>query len=117
MDRFDSMRVFAKVVENSSFSGAAARLDISASMVTLHVKELEQRLGVRLLNRTTRKLSLTETGRAYYERCTRLRADLEETEQAVSDMHAASRGELRVNATPTFSILQLAPQLRKRGRL
>ncbi|HEY2539400.1 MAG TPA: LysR family transcriptional regulator, partial [Stellaceae bacterium] len=111
MDRFDSMRVFAKVVESGSFVGAAARLDISASMVTLHVKELEERLGVRLLNRTTRKVSLTETGRAYYERCTRLLADLEETEQAVSDMHAAPRGELRVNATETFGILQLAPAI------
>jgi DNA-binding transcriptional LysR family regulator len=111
VDRFDNMRVFAKVVESGSFAGAAARLGISASMVTLHVKELEERLGVRLLNRTTRKVSLTETGRAYYERCTRLLADLEETEQAVSDMHAAPRGELRVNATPTFGILQLAPAI------
>jgi DNA-binding transcriptional LysR family regulator len=64
-----------------------------------------------LLNRTTRKVSLTETGRAYYERCTRLLADLEETEQSVSDMHAAPRGELRVSATPTFGILQLAPAI------
>src|SRR6266446_2017344 len=84
------MRVFAKVVESGSFTGAAARLDISASMVSQHVKELEERLGARLLNRTTRKVSLTETGRAYYERRTRLL-----TEQAVSDMHAAPRGELR----------------------
>jgi DNA-binding transcriptional LysR family regulator len=111
VDRFDSMRAFAKVVESSSFAGAAARLGISASMVTLHVKELEERLGVRLLNRTTRRVSLTETGRAYYERCTRLLADLEETEQAVSDMHAAPRGELRVNATPAFGILQLTPAI------
>ena len=111
MDRFDSMRVFAKVVESGSFAGAAARLEISASMVTLHVKQLEERLGVRLLNRTTRKVSLTETGRAYYERCTRLLVDLEETEQAVSDMHAAPSGELRVNATETFGILQLAPAI------
>ena len=59
------MRVFAKVVESGSFAGAVARLGISASMGTLHVKELEERLGVRLLNRTTRKVSLTETGRAY----------------------------------------------------
>src|SRR2546423_2794895 len=105
------MRVFAKVVESSSFAGAATRLGISASMVTLHVKELEDRLGARLLTRTTRKVSLTETGRAYYERCTRLLADLEETEQAVSDMHAAPRGELRINATPSFGILQLAPAI------
>src|SRR2546423_14997079 len=105
------MRVFAKVVESSSFAGAAAGLGISASMVTLHVKELEDRLGARLLTRTTRKVSLTETGRAYYERCTRLLADLEETEQAVSDMQAAPRGELRVNATPAFGILQLTPAI------
>src|ERR1700722_1222597 len=105
------MRVFAKVVESASFTGAAARLGISASMVSQHVKELEERLGARLLNRTTRKVSLTETGRAYYERCTRLLADLEETEQAVSDMHAAPRGDLRVNAAPTFGIVQLAPAI------
>src|SRR5882724_1626724 len=74
MDRFDNMRVFTKVVESGSFVGAAARLGISASMVSQHVKELEERLSARLLNRTTRKVSLTETGRAYYERCTRLLA-------------------------------------------
>jgi DNA-binding transcriptional LysR family regulator len=111
VDRFDNMRVFAKVVESASFTAAAARLGISASMVSQHVKELEERLGARLLNRTTRKVSLTETGRAYYERCARLLADLEETEQAVSDMHAAPRGELRINATPSFGILQLAPAI------
>ena len=111
MDRFDNMRVFARVVESGSFTGAAARLSVSASMVSQHVKELEERLGARLLNRTTRKVSLTETGRAYYERRTRLLADLKETEQAVSDMHAAPHGELRVNAAPTFGILQLVPAI------
>ena len=75
MDRFDNMRVFAKVVESGGFTSAAARLGISASMVSQHVKELEERLAVRLLNRTTRKVSLTEVGRAYYERCTRLLAE------------------------------------------
>ena len=68
---------------------------------------------MRLLNHTTRKVSLTETGRASYERCTRLLANLEETEQAVSDMHAAPRGELRVNATPAFGILGLAQESRR----
>src|SRR5260221_583929 len=92
MDRFDNMRVFAKVVESGSFAGAAVRLGISPSMVSQHVKNLEERLPARLLNRTTRKVNLTETGRAYYERCTRLLADLEETERAASDMHAARRG-------------------------
>lgn len=111
MDRFDNMRVFAKVVESGSFAGSAARLGISASMVSQHVKDLEERLGVRLLNRTTRKVSLTETGRAYYERCTRLLSDLEETERAASDMHAAPRGGLRVNASPSFGILHLPPAI------
>src|ERR1700756_5986824 len=102
------MRVFAKVVESASFTGAAARLGISASMVSQHVKELEERLGARLLNRTTRKVSLTETGRAYYQRSTRLLADLEETERAASDMHAAPRGELRANSWPSFGVRHLA---------
>src|SRR5258707_8511250 len=105
------MRVFAKVVESGSFTGAAARLSISASMVSQHVKELQERLRARLLNRTTRKVSPHETGRAYDERCARLLADLEETERAVSDMHAAPCGELRVNAAPSFGILQLAPAI------
>ena len=108
MDRFDNMRVFAKVVESGGFTSAAVRLGMSASMVSQHVKELEERLSVRLLNRTTRKVSLTETGRAYYQRCTRLLADLEETEHAASDMHAAPRGELRVNSWPSFGVRHLA---------
>src|SRR5258706_13164733 len=105
------MRIFAKVVESGSFSGAAGRLGISASMVSQHVKELEERLAARLLNRTTRKVSVTEVGRAYYERCTRLLADLEETEQAASAMHAAPRGDLRGNATPSFGILPRTPAI------
>ena len=109
MDRFDNMRVFAKVVESGGFTSAAVRLGMSASMVSQHVKELEERLSVRLLNRTTRKVSLTETGRAYYQRCTRLLADLEETEHAASDMHAAPRGELRVNSWPSFGVVTMKP--------
>ena len=111
MDRFDSMRIFVKVVESDSFTGAAARLKLSAGMVSQHVKALEERLGAQLLNRTTRKLSLTEVGRAYYERCTRLLADLEEAEHAASDLQAAPRGALRVNATPSFGLMHLAPAI------
>src|SRR5260370_1485824 len=102
------MRVFAKVVESGGFTSAAVRLGMSASMVSQHVKELEERLSVRLLNRTTRKVSVTETGRAYYERCTRLLTDLEDTERAAGDMHAPPRGELRVNCWPTFCVRHLA---------
>ena len=111
MDRFESMRIFTKVAESSSFAGAAARLNFSAGMVSQHVKALEDRLGARLLNRTTRKVSLTEVGRAYYERCTRLLADLEEAEQAASDLQTAPRGDLRVNVTPSFGMVQLAPAI------
>jgi DNA-binding transcriptional LysR family regulator len=78
MDRFESMRIFAKVVEASSFTIASAGLGISTSMVSQHVKQLEERLGARLLNRTTRRMSLTEVGRGYYDRCKRLLSDLEE---------------------------------------
>ena len=111
MDRFEGMRFFVKVVESGSFAGAAARLQVSAGRVSEHVKALEQRLGAQLLIRTTRKLSLTEVGRAYYERCTRILADLEEAEQAAKDLHAAPHGELRVNASPSFGMMQLAPAI------
>jgi DNA-binding transcriptional LysR family regulator len=109
MDRFESMRIFAKVVETSSFTTASAGLGISTSMVSQHVKQLEERLGARLLNRTTRKMSLTEVGRAYYDRCKRLLSDLDEAESAVGKMQVAPRGDLRVNATPVFGALHLAP--------
>jgi DNA-binding transcriptional LysR family regulator len=109
VDLFDSMRIFAKVVEARSFTAAAAKLNISGSMASQHVKELEERLGARLLNRTTRRISLTDAGSAYYERCKRLLSDLEEAEMAVGEMQLAPRGELRINATPTFGTIQLAP--------
>ena len=109
MDRFESMRIFAKVVEASGFTTASASLGISTSMVSQHVKQLEERLGARLLNRTTRTMSLTEVGRAYYDRCKRLLSDLEEAEAAAGKMQVAPRGELRVNATPVFGVLHLAP--------
>jgi DNA-binding transcriptional LysR family regulator len=111
MDRFDNMRVFAKVVESGSFAGAAARLSISASMVSHHVKGLEERLGARLLNRTTRRVSVTEVGRAYYERCTRVLADLEEADRAAGDMQTSPRGDLRVNATPCFGAHHVGPAI------
>jgi len=111
VDRFESMRIFTKVVESGSFIGAATRLKLSPGMVSEHVKALEDRLGARLLNRTTRKLSLTETGRAYYESSTRILADLEEAEQAASDLQATPRGELRVNASPSFGTMHLAPAI------
>ncbi|MBK3774221.1 LysR family transcriptional regulator [Azospirillum brasilense] len=108
MDRLDDMMAFIKVVDTKSFTTAAERLNLSKSVVSRRIAELENRLGARLLNRTTRKLSLTEVGQAYYERCTRIIADLEEAEQAVADLHAAPRGRLKVNAPVSFGLLHLA---------
>jgi len=97
MDRFDNLRVFAKVAEIGSFAGAAARLGISPSMVSQHVKELEERLGARLLNRTTRKVGLTEIGRDYHERCAQILAELDEADRIASALQLMPRGRLRVH--------------------
>ena len=99
MDRITSMTAFATVVAAGSFAGAAQRLDMSPAMVTNHVRALEQRLGARLLNRTTRKVSLTEAGRDYYQHCTRILAEIEDADNHVSALSAAPRGRLRVNAS------------------
>ena len=111
MDRFDSMTVFVKVVECGSFTGAARRLHLSPAMVTTHVRDLEARLGVQLLNRTTRNVSATEVGQSFYERCTHLLADLEEIEEAASELQRTPRGVLRLNASPAFGMLHLAPAI------
>jgi len=111
MDRFEEMRTFAGVVEAGSFSVAAERLRLAKSAVSRRVAELEARLGTQLLNRTTRRLSLTESGRQFYERTSRLLAELEEVEQMVGHGQAALRGRLRMTAPLSFGVLHLAPLL------
>ncbi len=96
MDRFETMRVFAKIAEIGSFAGAATRLDMSPSMASQHVKALEESLGVRLLNRTTRRVSLTEIGREYYERCTQILVEVDEADRVASALQLMPRGRLRV---------------------
>jgi DNA-binding transcriptional LysR family regulator len=96
MDRLTSLTVFARVAEAESFSGAARRLGLSTTMVSNHVQALEERLGARLLNRTTRRVGLTEVGRAYYERCTRILEELEEADQAAGLLQTTVRGTLRL---------------------
>jgi DNA-binding transcriptional LysR family regulator len=103
MDTLTSIKVFRQVVESGSFVGAAERLEFSAAMVTKHVKHVEQRLGVRLLNRNTRTLSLTEPGRVYFERCKTILDDLEETELELSSFTAAARGKLRITFPSWFT--------------
>ena len=96
MDRLTSLTVFGRVVECGGFSAAARRLNMSVTMVGNHVQSLEDRLGVRLLNRTTRKVSLTETGKYYYERSAQILADLEEADNTAGAMSSTPRGTLKV---------------------
>ena len=108
MDRFVAMQAFAKVVELGSFARAAERLDISASACSRHVADLEARLDARLLNRTTRSISLTEAGRAFNERCLQLLADLEEAEATAHAGSGRARGTLRVTCSVNFGLRYLA---------
>ncbi len=111
MDRLTGMAVFAKVAEEKSFSAAARALGMSKSAVSKQVARLEDRLGARLINRTTRKLSLTAAGSAFHERCARVLVEAEEAEQAVSSLQAEPRGVLKVNAPMSFGIQHLAPAI------
>lgn len=108
MDRLTAMSSFVAVVENSGFSAAARKLDIATSVVTTHIKSLEDMLGVRLLNRSTRRVSATEIGRAYYERCVQILSDIEEADGAAQESQATVRGVLRVNIALALPVI-LAP--------
>jgi DNA-binding transcriptional LysR family regulator len=105
------MAVFAKVVDTTSFVEAARHFGMSPAMVSKHVRTLEERLGVRLLNRTTRRVSATEVGQNYYERCLRILTELDDAERAAGDLQAAPRGLLRVTAPVSFSFRFLAPAI------
>ncbi|MDO8252270.1 MAG: LysR family transcriptional regulator [Rhodoferax sp.] len=109
MDRFLEMQTFNAVVDAGSFVKAADALDVSKAAVSRYVADLEARLGVRLLQRTTRRLSLTEEGQVFYARSKELLAGVEEAEIEVSSRSAAASGLLRVNAPLTFGIRHLAP--------
>jgi DNA-binding transcriptional LysR family regulator len=109
MDRFRAFEVFAAVVANGSFARAADTLDTSPANVTRYIKELEEALGTRLLNRTSRRLSLTESGRAFYERVHEILEDVAEAEATVSFDAAQPRGRLRINVPLSFGVLYLAP--------
>ncbi|MDX8516743.1 LysR family transcriptional regulator [Mesorhizobium dulcispinae] len=102
MDRLESMAVFVKAVDLGSFAAAAAALDLSGPMVGKHVRFLEERLGVRLLNRTTRRQSLTDFGRAYYERCRIVLAEAEAADALAADQLSEPRGKLRVTMPAHF---------------
>src|SRR5580692_12851758 len=108
MDRLTSLTVFGRVVECGGFSAAARRLNMSVTMVSNHIQALEDRLGARLLNRTTRKVSLTEVGKAYYDRCTQILADIEQADDIAGALQSTPRGTLRIY-TNTHLVQFIAP--------
>ncbi|UVC13899.1 LysR family transcriptional regulator [Mesorhizobium onobrychidis] len=109
MDRLTSMAVFVKTVDLGSFAATAAALDLSGPMVGKHVRFLEERLGVRLINRTTRRQSLTDFGRAYYERCRMVLAEAEAADALAADQLSEPRGKLRVIMPVHFGRRCVAP--------
>ncbi|QQE64400.1 hypothetical protein GFS31_10800 [Leptolyngbya sp. BL0902] len=111
MDKFESIRAFTQVVESGGFAAAARQMGLSRSAVNKLVISLEESLQTQLLHRTTRRVSTTAAGRAFYERCLNILADLEEAELALSRLQEEPRGSLRVNAPMTFGILHLGPLL------
>lgn len=111
MDLLASMKVFVEVVERGSLSAAAASSGISATMAGNHLRALEQRLGVKLLNRTTRRQNLTAFGQDYYARCQEILRLIADTESEAHDLHAKPSGQLRVTAPVTFGTEALVPAL------
>lgn len=111
MDRIDAMRLFTRIVELGSFTAAAEDQDVPRATATHVLQQLEKRLGVRLLQRTTRHVSPTLDGQAYYERCQRLLADLEETESFIGEAAANPKGKLRVDLQQTIARNYLLPHL------
>ena len=111
MDRLTSMAAFVKAVELGSFAAAAAALDLSGPMVGKHVRFLEERLGVRLINRTTRSQSLTGFGRAYYERCRTVLAEAEAADALAADQLSQPCGKLRVTMPVLFGRRCVTPTL------
>src|SRR4051812_21681395 len=111
MDRFDEINAFAAVADARSFTQGARRLGVSSAQVSKLVARLENRLGARLLNRTTRDVSLTDTGRAYLEGARSLLEDLQALEGSVRDLDGCPRGTLKISAPMSFGAHQLTPAL------
>lgn len=111
MDKFDSMRAFTQVVDAGGFAAASRQMGLSRSQVNKLVINLEDSLGVQLLQRTTRKVTPTNTGLAFYERCRSILADVLEAEEAITQYQTEPKGTLRVNAPMSFGTAYLAPVL------
>ncbi|WP_130617523.1 LysR family transcriptional regulator [Dyella amyloliquefaciens] len=111
MDTLANMAMFVRVVESGSFAAAAEASGVSATMAGKHIRAIEQRLGARLLHRTTRRQQLTEVGRLYYERCKLVLADVELAERSALELQAAPRGRLRITAPMSFGSRRLTPAI------
>ncbi|WP_280153154.1 LysR family transcriptional regulator [Piscinibacter sp. XHJ-5] len=111
MDRLHSMRVFCRVIDSGSFAAAAREMNLSPAVVTRLVADLEEHLGARLINRTTRRLALTDIGEAYLERTRQILTEVEEAEALASTASTEPRGHLRILAPPAFAVHQLAKHL------
>ncbi|ALP63127.1 MULTISPECIES: LysR family transcriptional regulator [Paraburkholderia] len=111
MDKFVSMEVFVAVVEAGSLTAAAERFDLSSAMVGKHIRSLETQLSTRLLTRTTRRQSLTEIGRQYYEQCRRILADVKAAESLAEAMTSAPRGTLKVTVPLTYGVEVFSPAM------
>jgi DNA-binding transcriptional LysR family regulator len=111
MDRLTSIEVFVRVVEGGSFTAAAKGIGVSTTMVTNHIQTLERRLGTRVLNRTTRRLSLTEIGKSFYDQCVDILARIEIAETGVREMHAEPRGRLKISAPVALGSHLVLPAL------
>ncbi len=111
MDRFENMQSFIRVVETGSISGAADRLGVAKSAVSRRLKELEAHLGVELFHRTTRRMNLTDSGRAFYHQAVRILDDLMEAELATSQAHGELQGSLKIALPLSFGLLHLGPAI------
>ncbi|WP_394826268.1 LysR family transcriptional regulator [Pendulispora albinea] len=111
MDRLLGMTLFVRAVDRGSFAEAAREFQLTPAMVGRHVRALEERAGAQLLQRTTRKQTLTAFGRLYYERCTRVLAEIDAMDRSADELRAAPRGLLRVTTTTSFGAHRLAPAL------
>jgi DNA-binding transcriptional LysR family regulator len=108
MDKFESMRAFTKVVEASGFAAAARKMGLSRSVVNRSVINLEKELGTQLLHRSTRRVTPTETGIAFYDRCSQILSELAEAISAITELQEKPTGNLRVNAPMSFGTLHLS---------
>ena len=109
MDRIDAMRAFVTVVTEGGFTRAAEKLGMSPQLVSKYVSRLEERLGVRLLNRTTRKVHLTEAGTRYAQRAQLVLDDIDDMDSQLNDLQEGAQGQLRISAPVSFSTLHLSP--------